>query len=52
MLEKYRIIRENIYNFNEKSFMIGVEIISTQLMTHEPLASDEIIRASQDGSRE
>ncbi len=32
--------------------MIGVGIISARVMTHEELASSEIIGASQDGSRE
>ena len=51
-IEKYRITGENIYNFDEKGFMIGVGITSARVMTHEELASGEIIGASQDGSRE
>ena len=27
-VEKYRITRKNIYNFDKKRFMIGVRIIS------------------------
>ena len=51
-IEKYRIIGENIYNFDKKGFRIKVGITSAWLMTHAELASGEIIRVSQDGSRE
>ncbi len=51
-MEKYRITEENIYNFDEKGFIIGAGITSARLMTYEELASSEIIGASQDGSRE
>ena len=43
---------ENIYNFDEKRFMIGVGITLLWVMTHEELNSDEIIGVSQDGNRE
>ncbi len=51
-VEKYRITGENINNFDEKKFMIGVGIIAAQVMTHKKLKSGEIIGSSQDGNRE
>lgn len=51
-VEKFRITGENIYNFDEKGFLIGVGIISIRVMTHKELRSDEIIGANQDGNRE
>lgn len=51
MVEKYRIIGENIYNFNEKRFMIGFGIILIWVITHKQLVSGEIIEISQDSSR-
>ena len=51
-VEKLRITRENIYNFDEKKVLMGVGVTSVQVMTHEELRSGEIIGASQDGNRE
>ncbi len=51
-VEKYRIMGKNIYNFDEKRFMIGVGITSVWVMTNEELKNGEIIDASQDGNRE
>ena len=34
-VEKYKITRENIYNFDEKEFIIGVEITLAQMITHK-----------------
>lgn len=51
-VEKYRITGENIYNFDEKVFMIGVGITSARVMSLEEMRSGEIIGASQDGNRE
>lgn len=50
-VEKFRITGENIYNFDEKGFLIGVGVTSVRVITHEELRSGEIIGASQDGNR-
>ncbi len=50
-IEKYRIIGENIYNFDKKGFMIEVGITSAWVMTHKELANGKIIDVSQNGSR-
>ena len=51
-MEKYRITAENMYNFDEKGFMIGVGQAVKCIMIREKLRGGEIIRASQDGNRE
>lgn len=33
MIGKFRIIEENIYNFNEKKFLIDVGVILVQIIT-------------------
>lgn len=51
-VERYRIFGKNIYNFNEKRFIIEVGITSIRVMTHEELKIIEIIGVSQDGNKE
>lgn len=51
-VEKYRITGENIYNFDEKGFMIGVGITSVRVMSLEEMRSGKIIGVNQDGNRE
>lgn len=46
MVEKYRIIEENIYNFDEKGFMIRIGITLAWIITHKKLASNKIIKVS------
>lgn len=46
VLEKYQIIRKNIYNFNKKGFMIGIDNIAAQVITLEEMKSGKIIGAS------
>lgn len=43
-VEKFRITGENIYNFDEKGFLIGVGVTSVRVITHEELRSSEIYR--------
>ena len=45
-MEKYRITVENIYNFDEKGFMIGVGQAVKHIMTKKELRSGEIIGPS------
>lgn len=51
-MERYRITAENMYNFDEKRFMIGVGQAVKRILTREELRSGEIIGASQDRNRE
>lgn len=51
-MEKYRITAENMYNFDEKGFMIWVGQAVKRTLTREELLSGEIIAASHDGNKE
>ena len=51
-IEKYNITAENIYNWDEKGFVIGQATATQRIMSREALESGRITRASQDGSRE
>lgn len=46
MIEKYRIIGKNIYNFDKKRFIIRVEIIFIQIIGLKKIKSKEIIGAN------
>jgi hypothetical protein len=52
VIEKYKITAENIYNFDEKGFSIGLGRTMKRIMTQEALKSGRIKKAKQDGSRE
>jgi len=52
VIEKYRITAENIYNFDEKGFLIGFGRSLKRIMTQEALRSGRITKSKQDGSRE
>lgn len=45
-------MNKNIYNFDEKRFMIKDDITSTQIISLEEMRSEEIIGISQDGNKE
>lgn len=51
IIKKYRIIEENIYNFDGKKFIIGVNIIAAQVITSEKIRKKEIISVNQDKNR-
>lgn len=51
-MEKFRITKKNIYNFDKKKFLISMGVISVWVMTHEVLKSSEIIGACQNGNKE
>lgn len=51
-MEKFSIIADNLYNWDEKGFLLGTASSSKRLMTLEALESGRITHASQDGSRE
>ena len=52
VIEKYRIIAENIYNFDEKGFLIGFSRSLKRIMTQEALRSGRVTKSKQDRSRE
>ncbi|KAF4627253.1 hypothetical protein G7Y89_g10904 [Cudoniella acicularis] len=52
VIEKYRITAENIYNFDEKGFLIGLGRTLKRIITQEALKSGRVKKAKQDGSRE
>ena len=51
-IEKYNITADNIYNVNEKGFLIGQASASKCIMTRTAFESGRILGARQDGSRE
>lgn len=50
-MKKYKIINQNIYNFDKKSFIIEVSIISSQVRSLEEIRNGKIIRISQNGNK-
>ncbi|PMD31228.1 DDE-domain-containing protein [Hyaloscypha variabilis F] len=52
VIEKYKITAENIYNFDEKGFMIGFGRSLKRIITAAALSSGRVTKARQDGSRE
>ena len=52
VIEKYRITAENIYNFDEKGFLMGFGRTMKRIMTQEALKLGRIKKLKQDGSRE
>ena len=52
VIEKYKITAENIYNFDEKGFMIGFGRSLKRIISAEALTSGRVTKARQDGSRE
>ena len=51
-IEKYNITAENIYNWDEKGFIIGHASATQRIMSLEALKSGRIKYACEDGSRE
>jgi hypothetical protein len=51
-IEKYNIIAENIYNWDEKGFLIGQANITKRVIFKEALKSSRITKVVTDGSRE
>ena len=51
-IKKYSISASNIYNFNEKGFLIGLSRSTKRIISINALKSKRTVRASQDGSRE
>ena len=51
-IEKYNITADNIYNWDEKGYLIGQASATKRIMSCEALDSGRIKYASQDGNRE
>ena len=49
---KYNILSENIYNINEKGFLLGFRCTSKRVVSLESLKRKQIVGASYDRSRE
>jgi hypothetical protein len=52
VITKYRITPENIYNFDEKGFLIGFGRSLKRIMTRATLELGRITKAKQDRSHE
>jgi hypothetical protein len=51
-IEKYNITAENMYNWDEKGFLLGLAHALKRIITLHAVKSRRIIGASQDGSQE
>ena len=51
-IRKYRIAPSNIWNMDEKGFLIGVIMTMRRIVASAQLKSKKLLGASQDGSRE
>ena len=51
-VKKYHLLPENIYNWDEKGFIIGQAPKTKRIMTLEAYKSGRIRQAIQDGNRE
>jgi len=51
-IEKYNITAENLYNWDEKGFIIGQSRTAKRVMTWSALEKGRIMGANQDGSHE
>ena len=52
VIKKYQITAENIYNFDEKGFLIGLGRTIKRIIIQEALKSGRITKSKQDGCRE
>ena len=50
-IEKHYIIANNLYNFDKKEFLIGLEQTLKQIITLAALKSGRVTKSKQDGSR-
>jgi len=51
-MEKYNITAENLYNWDEKGFLLGLARALKRIMTRHALKQGKIMGAAQDGCRE
>jgi hypothetical protein len=52
VIKKYRITAENIYNFDEKGFLMGFGRTMKRIISQQALKSGRVTKSKQDGSRE
>ncbi|KAF8850344.1 hypothetical protein BDZ45DRAFT_196510 [Acephala macrosclerotiorum] len=52
VIEKYHITADNIYNFDEKGFLIGMARTMKRIMSLEAYKSGRVTKNKQDGNRE
>ena len=52
MVEKYNLTAENIYNWDEKGFLIGLALKMKRIMSRQSHEEGKLQGAMQDGSRE
>jgi hypothetical protein len=52
VIEKWRITVDNMYNFDEKGFLMGFGRTLKRIMTIQALKSGRITKSKQDGNRE
>jgi hypothetical protein len=52
VIKKYKIIAENIYNFDKKGFLIGFRRLLKRIITRAVLESGHITKVKQDRSCE
>ena len=52
MVEKYNLTAENIYNWDEKGFLIGLALKLYRIIGRQAHEEEKLQRAIQDGSRE
>jgi DDE superfamily endonuclease len=52
VIEKYHITAENLYNCDEKGFLIGHSSATKRIMTREAYKQGRVRSSQQDGSRE
>ena len=51
-IEKYHITADNIYNFDEKGFLIGFTKALKRIISREVFESSRVTKTRQDGNRE
>jgi hypothetical protein len=51
-MDKYYIIADNIYNVDEKGFLIGIAIKMYRIMSRKAFEDSTCRQSTQDGSRE
>ena len=52
MIQKYRIKPSNLYNIDEKGFLIGICNTKRRIVSKKMMKNKKLLGASQDGSRE
>jgi hypothetical protein len=51
-IEKHRVTADNLYNFDEKAFLMGLGLTLKRIITLAALKSGQVTKSKQDGCRE